>query len=232
MRHSNVHCTWVRPLHFIPLLSSHIWFSHSFIHSIVCSFVSRLIGSIFVQIVTSQCGWHALFRLTLLSFDCNFIQKIRFSILYFLLWCLCAIYTLYDKIKYILGFLVTCRGVVQCTHLYVRMFVWISFDGCFYSVFNCGLLSICVFLYLILPFVQGVLVHNSAFYVESEKVITYDYYLTNTRIHMDQNCNEIKHYIATDGRLYNFEWQQISFHINCWACCFSIGQRCFIIDSH
>lgn len=51
-----------------------------------------------LQIVTSHCGWHALFRLTLLSFDCNFIQKIRFSILYFLTWWLCAIYIFINKI--------------------------------------------------------------------------------------------------------------------------------------
>lgn len=59
--------------------------------------------------VTSHCGWHALFWLTLLSFDCNFIQKIRISILAQWL-CMCEFVVQFMCIIYIFGFLITCRG--------------------------------------------------------------------------------------------------------------------------
>lgn len=122
-----VHCTCVcGSFIFIRLLSSHTW-CHALIHpsiqSIVFSFASRLIGSIssecIANTVSSHCGWHALFWLTLLSFDCNFIQKIRMSILAQRL-SVCVSVVQFMCIIYIFGFLITCRGNLLLVQTFVH----------------------------------------------------------------------------------------------------------------
>lgn len=170
-----VHCTCVcGSFIFIRLLSSHTW-CHALIHpsiqSIVFSFASRLIGSIssecIANTVSSHCGWHALFWLTLLSFDCNFIQKIRMSILaQRLSVCVCCaiyVYNIYFWFSDYVPWKFASRSNVRTFSLF-SIAVWFP-----YFIFS---------IYLVLPFVQ-------IFNVESEKV-TAHYVVhcsTNTREH-------------------------------------------------
>lgn len=166
-----------------------------------------------LQIVTSHCGWHALFRLTLLSFDCNFIQKIRFSILYFLTWWLCAIYIFINKIYSWFS------GYVPWSFAFsiLQMFVWSSFDGFFFSVFNCGLLFI-YFLYLISPFVQCVYSSLHRWIRKSNcalllLLLLFNKYPYTTLIKIVIFI-EIIHYIAADGRFILFWVTTDYFHIS------------------
>lgn len=122
-----------------------------------------------LQIVSSHCGWHALFWLTLLSFDCNFIQKIRFSMFFFyiLAWWMCVCECVYVCLQfmyiiYIFGFLITCRGVLLHLNACMSFFLWLIFF-CFQLRFGFYIL----FWYLVLPFVPKYL--SAMFSVQAER---------------------------------------------------------------